>query len=68
MSPHLKNYQHKVWVLLYSFDAFNITSIPRCQNVDADILANATSRFTPLNNGFSIEIIFRPFILDNITN
>jgi hypothetical protein len=64
----LKGYQHEVWNFLYSFESFNINSIPHCQNVDADILANATSRFIPPNDGFSIEIIFRPSILDNVTN
>jgi len=43
-------------------------SIPHCQNVVENMLANATSRFMPLNNGFSIEIIFKPSILDNIMN
>jgi hypothetical protein len=26
--------------MIYSFDTFNITSIPHNQNIDADILAN----------------------------
>jgi hypothetical protein len=68
LSPHLKAYQQEVWNFLYSFDAFNITSIPCDQNIDADILANATSRFIPPDDGFSVEMIFRPSILDNITN
>jgi hypothetical protein len=38
------------------------------QNVLADILANATSRFTPLDEYFSIEIMLRPSIPDNVTN
>jgi ribonuclease HI len=68
LSPHLKAYQQEVWNLLYSFDAFNITSIPHNQNIDADILANTTSRFIPPDDGFSVEMIFRPSIPDNITN
>jgi ribonuclease HI len=65
MSPHLKSYQYEVWNLINSFDAFNITTIPRSQNVVANALVNAASRFTPLNN---VEILFRPSILDNIKN
>jgi hypothetical protein len=68
MSPHLKSYQQEVWNLLYSFDAFNINSIPRDQNIDADILANATSRFMPPDDGFSIEMMFRPSVPDNVTS
>jgi hypothetical protein len=68
LSPHLKSYQQEVWNLINSFDAFNITSIPHSHNVVVDTLANATSRFTPLNNGFTVELIFRPFVLDNVTN
>jgi hypothetical protein len=68
MSPHLRGYQQEVWNLLYSFEYFNIESIPHYQNVVADILANATSRYTPLNDGFSVEIMFRPSIPDNVTN
>jgi ribonuclease HI len=66
MSPHIKDYQQEVWNLLYSFDAFNISSIPHDQNIDADILANATSRFMPLDDGFSVEMMFRPSVPDNI--
>jgi len=66
--PHLKGYQCEVWNFIYSFEEFNITSILHCQNIVANMLENATSRFIPLNNGFSIEIIFKPSILDNITN
>jgi hypothetical protein len=66
LSPHLKAYQQEVWNFLYSFEAFNISSIPRDQNIDADILANTTSRFMPPIDGFSFEMMFRPFVLDNI--
>jgi ribonuclease HI len=68
LSPHLKAYQQEVWNFLYSFDAFNINSIPHDQNVDVDILANATSRFMPPDDGFSIELMFRPSIPDNVTS
>jgi hypothetical protein len=64
----MKGYQHEVWNLINSFDAFNITSIPHSQNVVVDTLVNASSRFTPLNNDFSVEILFRISIPDNVTN
>jgi hypothetical protein len=44
LSLHIKEYQKVLRNFLYSFDAFNITSLPRDHNIDADILANATSR------------------------
>jgi hypothetical protein len=31
-------------------------------------LANATSKYTPLNDGFFVEIMYRPSIPDNIMN
>jgi ribonuclease HI len=55
LSLHLKAYQQEVWNFLYSFDAFNITSLPRDQNIDADILANATSRLMPLMMVFQLK-------------
>jgi ribonuclease HI len=62
MSLHLKAYQQEVWNFPYSFDAFTITSLPRDQNIDENILANATSRLMPLDDGFSFEIMFMPSI------
>jgi hypothetical protein len=54
--------------MIYSFNAFDITFIPRNQNIDENILTNMTSRFIPLNDVFLVEMIFKPLILDNITN
>jgi hypothetical protein len=68
MSPHLKEYQQEVWNFLYYFNIFNITFIPHSQNIDADILANVSSRLIPPDDGFPVEIIFRPSMPDNITN
>ena len=52
--------------------SFNIKSIQRFQNQEADLLANVASRLIPSedfsSNIFSIELIFRPSIPDNITN
>jgi len=64
----MKGYQHEVWNLINYFDLFNITTIPHSLNVVANTLANTTSRFTPMNNGFTVEIIFRPSIPDNVIN
>ena len=39
LSPHINAYQQEVWNIIYSFEEFNITSIPHNQNIDANILA-----------------------------
>ena len=66
--PHIKGYQVEVWNFIAHFNAFNINSIPRLQNVVADFLATSASRLVPTNHKCSIELIFRPSIADNITN
>ena len=68
ISPHLKAYQNEVWDLLTKFDAFNITSFPRLKNAATDLLATSAARLVPTNNRCSIELLFMPSILDNITN
>lgn len=68
LSPRPKNYQQEVWRLICSFKVFNINYVPRFNNVAADTLANAATRFTPLRGGFSIEIIYKPVVPDNVTN
>ena len=54
------------------FDAFNIMSVPRFQNQEADLLANVASKLIPsenfTRNFFLVELIFRPSIPDNIFN
>ena len=67
MSPHLKGYQTEVWDLITHFNAFNISSIPRLQNAVDDFLVVSAARLVPTNNKCSIELIFRPLILDNVT-
>ena len=58
--------------MISKFEAFNINSIPRFQNQDDDLLSNISSKLIPSEyfspNTFSIELIFRPSILDSITN
>jgi hypothetical protein len=57
---------------MHNFLAFNINSIPRLSNFEADLLANITSKLFPAEglsaNLFSVELLFRPSILDNFTN
>jgi len=36
-------------------------------NVATDALENVATRMLPLRDGFSIEIFYKPFVLDNIT-
>ena len=71
-SNHLKNYQREVWDLMNKFESFNIKSIPRTLNHEADMLANAASNLCPSDdfshNKFSVELIYKPSIPDNIMN
>ena len=52
--------------------SFNINSIPRLSNSEADLLANVASKLLFIEglspNVFSIEFFFKSSILDNITN
>lgn len=72
ISTHLKHYQSLVRSLTSHFLAFNIYVIPRIQNVSADLLANVASKLIPSEDyspdSFSVELLFKPLILDNITN
>jgi ribonuclease HI len=72
LSLHLKSYQSEVWSLMNNFFAFNINSIPRLNNAEADLLANVASKLLPIEglspDAFSVELLFRPSVLDNITN
>ena len=64
----IKRYQYEVWNLIAHFNDFNINAIPRLQNVVVDLLANSSSRLVPTNHKCSIELIFRPSVVDNIKN
>jgi hypothetical protein len=72
LSPHLKRYQFEVRNLMNKFSAFNINSIPRLNNSKDDLLANVASKLFPTEglspNEFSVELLFRPSVPDNITN
>ena len=55
-----------------SFKAFNIKSVPRSQNFDADLLANTASKLIPPEglspDTFSIELMYMPSIPNNVTS
>eukprot|EP00253_Pinus_taeda_P004312 PITA_04312 len=72
LSSHLKHYHFLVQELISNFLAFNISPIPRSQNAAADLLANVASKLLPSEDykpdRFSVELIFRPSIPDNVTN
>ena len=72
ISEHLQNFQQEAWNVISYFEAFNINSIPRFQNQETNLLANIDSKLVPSENispnFFSIELIFRPSIPDNIVN
>ena len=68
LSPHLKGYQQEVWHFISTFDTFDIKFVPKMHNAATDILANAVARFTALRDGFSIEIVYKPALPDNVTN
>ena len=58
----------KFWDLLINFNTFNIVSIPRLKNAATDLPATSAARLVPSNNRCSIELLFRPFVLDMIKN
>lgn len=70
LSSHLKHYQSLVQDLVSHFLAFNISSIPRSQNVATDLLANVASKLLPSEDyspdRFSVELILRPSLPNNI--
>jgi hypothetical protein len=57
---------------MHKFSAFNINSIPRLNSFEVDLLANVASKIFPIEglspNAFSIELLFKPSIPENITN
>jgi ribonuclease HI len=72
LSLHLKSYQSEVRNLMNKFSSFNISSIPRLNNSEADLLANVASKLFPTEglspNAFSVELLFRPSVPDKIMN
>jgi len=68
LSLHLKSYQKKVWQLISNFQAFNIIFVPCTRNIAANALKNVASRMSLIRDRFTIEILYKPSIPDNITN
>jgi hypothetical protein len=60
------------WICYHILFAFEIKYIPRALNSNADLLANVASKLIPSeefsHDRFSIELLFRPYVPDNITN
>lgn len=58
--------------LINKFEAFNIKSIPCSMNSEGDMLANVASNLCPSvdfsHDKFSVELIYRSSIPDNIMN
>lgn len=46
----MRSYCSRVWDLIENFDAFNITSIPRTLNTEADHMATIGAHFDPTVN------------------
>jgi hypothetical protein len=67
----LKYYQQLSQDISSKFSAFNIVSISRMKNASANLLENVAYRLIPPEafspNSFYVELIFRPFVPDNIT-
>jgi ribonuclease HI len=68
--PRLRSYRNEVWYLIDNFfSAFNISFVPREDNVVADSLAVSASRFKiPLLSmvKYDVEIKYRPSVPDNV--
>jgi ribonuclease HI len=71
-SPHLRNYQQEVHMLIEHFEAFNITTIPRIMNTLVDSLTTVSSRLSPLedyeSSWFTVELLYKPSVPNNISN
>lgn len=68
MSPNLRNYQQKEWLLIAYFQIFNINYVPLIHNETIDTLANNATMFSTLRDGFLVEIIYKPYMPNNVTN
>lgn len=68
--PRLSSYRNEVWDSVENFfDAFNLTYIPRDQNIHVDASAISASSFKirdQTNLLYQIQVKYRPFILDNL--
>lgn len=53
--------------MINHFKDFNIVFDHIVRNVAIDALENATARMSQLKDGFSMEIIYKPFVQENVT-
>jgi hypothetical protein len=58
--------------LIELFEDFNITTIPRANNILVDSLATAASRLSPLEDyeasQFTVEFLYKPSVPNNISS
>jgi hypothetical protein len=70
--PRLRDYRNKVWDLVESFFlSFNISFIPREENVITDSLVVSASNFIvplPPEIKYDVEVKYRPSIPNNVKN
>lgn len=68
--PRLRYYRNEVWDSVDNlFQYFNITTIPRNENIYADSLAVSASSFkipNPIQLQYQIQVKYRSSILDNL--
>lgn len=68
--PRLRSYRNEVWDTIENlFQGFNITAIPRDENMHADSLAILASSFKILELvllQYQIQVKYRPSIIDNL--
>lgn len=68
VSPRLKSYQQEVWKIISHFQDFNIILVLRMRHVITNALENVAARMLLLRHNFSIAILYKPYVPDNITN
>ena len=68
--PRLRSYRNEAWDTIENFfQGFNITAIPRDENMHADSLAVSASSFKilePVLLEYQIQVKYRPSIHDNL--
>jgi len=68
--PRLRSYRNEVWDSVENFfNVFNLTYIPRDQNIHVDSLVVSASSFKipdQTNVLYQIQVKYRPSILDNL--
>lgn len=69
---NLLKYKYRVWGLIESFKAFNITPLPREENKLVDLLATLAANLVPVSRTkwkeFTIEMVPCPSVPSNVEN